>query len=323
MSSIVFTIAIPNFNHGRYLERCLQSAVTQNGEDIEILVADNCSNDDSWSIIRSFTDPRIRSWQHERNIGLYPNWNFLLNQARGKYFKLLQSDDWLEPDFATKLHDRLKDFNNTNVSALLLGYRINDERPKPKYSIANPILPQAPDIPEIFVPGECFGAAYRSLSYSMPTLNLLNTSLARRVGGYLPEDAMRADSIIFSRILAAEPFWSVVAVNAALAVTSIHLANDRWRYARFEAFRDETVFLNEIQSLALSKDERRMLSQKISRAAAQTLLSLPLDLIRRKKVSESVQNGKYLLGWEFARRAFLAAPTEVAKLLFGKVARKS
>jgi len=282
---LLLSIAIPNFNYERYLFRCLASAVKQEGDDIEILVADNCSTDDSWRVIEAIEDRRIRVWRHSRNIGLYPNWNFLLRQARGRYFKLLQSDDWLEPDFIRSVRRLIASVSDENIIALLLGYRISYERDPTDLHMSDSDIPST-TLPSIFSPGSDFDAALRSLNYSMPTLNVINTELARRLGGYKPETSMRADSILFAGLLGLKPSWLVVSCDTVVAVTRVHRANDRGKYSRFSAFFDEILILNAMSSMARDTSDCQKLQLLKSRAAGQALISLPIDLARRKNLAE-------------------------------------
>jgi glycosyltransferase involved in cell wall biosynthesis len=311
----LISIAVPNFNYAKYLPRCIQSVMDQVGDDIEVLIADNCSTDASWSIIREFKDQRLRVWRHKENIGLFPNWNFLLQQARGRFFKLLPSDDWLEPDFAIRLRECLGDLPASSIAAILFGHRMCDERARTlQGQLSEPQLPSAHNIPPVFSPGENFAAVFESLAYAMPTFNALATNLALRVGGYRPEDAMRSDGILFSRVLAAEPSWSVVSCNASVAVARIHAANDRWKYSRFAAFRDELIFLCELKGLTHDGRDRRILGQSISLASAQALISLPLDLIRRRSFRGSAKDTLWLLRSGLSSRAVAAAPKEAYKI---------
>lgn len=311
----LISIAIPNFNYGRYLHRCLGSAVAQEGDDIEILVADNCSSDDSWQVIKSFGDSRIRTWRHSKNIGLFPNWNYLLRQASGKYFKLLPSDDWLEPNFAEETRRLLADMPETRVIAVLLGYRVSDESSFSPQRVSSPHIPSASGIPGVFSPKENFDAALRSLGYAMPTQNLLNTELAQRVGGYLPEDSMRADGIIFSRLLTTEPSWRIVSCDFPVAVTRVHQTNDRYNYSRFSPYRDEIVFLRELSSLTKAESERRHLQELISCAAGQALVSLLIDLVRRKNSQEFGANFKTLVDMRLFFQACVVVPRETFGIL--------
>lgn len=94
------TIAIPTYNRAdRYLKQAVQSACDQTYPNLEILVADNCSVDDTASLVRSFKDPRILYHRHEQNIGSNNNFNFCVDNARGVYFLLLHDDDLIDADF--------------------------------------------------------------------------------------------------------------------------------------------------------------------------------------------------------------------------------
>ena len=94
------TIAIPTYNRAdSYLLQALESAVNQTYQDIEIIIADNCSTDNTEAVVKGLSDPRIRYFRHVENIGANNNFNFCLEQARGDYFLLLQDDDLINRDF--------------------------------------------------------------------------------------------------------------------------------------------------------------------------------------------------------------------------------
>lgn len=98
--SPLVTIAIPTYNRaGTYLSECLVSASVQTYRNLEIIVSDNCSSDQTPAYVAGFKDARIRYFRHERNIGANNNFNFCLSKATGEYFLLLQDDDMIDPDF--------------------------------------------------------------------------------------------------------------------------------------------------------------------------------------------------------------------------------
>jgi glycosyltransferase involved in cell wall biosynthesis len=92
------TIAIPVYNKGRFLAETIASAVAQTYTDVELLILDNCSTDDSWAIIESFTDPRIRKIRWPENIGRTANFNCAFELAEGEFVKILDADDLLKPE---------------------------------------------------------------------------------------------------------------------------------------------------------------------------------------------------------------------------------
>jgi glycosyltransferase involved in cell wall biosynthesis len=94
------TIAIPTYNRADYyLQQSLASALSQSYQNIEIIVSDNCSTDNTQAFVRSFSDPRLRYFRHDKNIGANNNFNYCLGQARGDYFVLLHDDDLIDEDF--------------------------------------------------------------------------------------------------------------------------------------------------------------------------------------------------------------------------------
>lgn len=94
------SIGIPTYNRANsYLPQVLKCAVEQSYGNIEIIVSDNCSTDNTEEIVKGFNDTRIRYFKHEKNIGPNNNFNFALKQARGAYFLLLHDDDLIDPDF--------------------------------------------------------------------------------------------------------------------------------------------------------------------------------------------------------------------------------
>jgi glycosyltransferase involved in cell wall biosynthesis len=94
------TIGIPTFNRAdQYLKEAIESAVKQTYPNLEIIVSDNCSSDDTGQIVESFNNSRIRYHRHDKNIGGNANFNFCLKQAKGAFFLLLHDDDLIDNDF--------------------------------------------------------------------------------------------------------------------------------------------------------------------------------------------------------------------------------
>ena len=94
------TIGIPTYNRAdKFLKDAFKSALSQTYPNLEILVSDNCSTDNTEALINQLSDSRVRYYRHETNIGAANNFNFCVDQAKGDYFLLLHSDDLIDPDF--------------------------------------------------------------------------------------------------------------------------------------------------------------------------------------------------------------------------------
>ena len=86
------TIGIPTYNRADgYLRETLESALAQSYPNLEILVADNCSTDNTKLVVESYKDKRVRYFRHETGLIPNDNFNFCLSQARGYYFLLLHN----------------------------------------------------------------------------------------------------------------------------------------------------------------------------------------------------------------------------------------
>lgn len=94
------TIAIPTYNRAaRFLKYALKSAVAQTYENVQILVSDNSSTDNTEELVSEIADSRVEYVKHRENIGANNNWNYCLQQARGRYFHLLHDDDLIDSRF--------------------------------------------------------------------------------------------------------------------------------------------------------------------------------------------------------------------------------
>lgn len=106
------TIGIPTYNRPQGLKFTIQNALGQKYSNLEILVSDNCSSQQQEieSIIALFArDPRLKYFRQSQNIGPINNFEFLLNQAKGKYFILTpDDDDYSDPDFIRSGVDALE-----------------------------------------------------------------------------------------------------------------------------------------------------------------------------------------------------------------------
>lgn len=116
------SIGIPTYNRANsYLKHALRSAINQTYKNIEIIVSDNCSPDNTESVVREFNDPRIRYYRQKENIGSLNNSNFCLEQSQGIYFLMLFDDDLVDNDFISTCMDAIK--YNSEPGVILTGAR--------------------------------------------------------------------------------------------------------------------------------------------------------------------------------------------------------
>lgn len=127
MSSPCVSILIPVYNRKKFIAECIQSALGQTFTDIEVVLVDNASDDGTWEICQQFAvvDPRVRVFRNAENIGPVRNWMRCGLLARGKYSKILFSDDLLELDCIARM---IEPMQNPEIGFVFCAARIGQFR---------------------------------------------------------------------------------------------------------------------------------------------------------------------------------------------------
>lgn len=119
-SAPFLTIAIPHYNWRRHLEVVLASLFEQDEADFEIVVSDNCSEDDSRAVIPGVLERsgrRFRYYTQASNLGYDGNVRFCLAASTGRYVLLLGNDDTLNgPDVVRRLRAALTELRFPDVA---------------------------------------------------------------------------------------------------------------------------------------------------------------------------------------------------------------
>ncbi|MCH8519519.1 MAG: glycosyltransferase [Nanoarchaeota archaeon] len=87
------SVVMPNYNGSKYLKEAISSILEQSFADFELIIVDDCSSDDSLSVIDSFSDSRIKVFRNEKNLGVSGTLNHGLSHATGEYIARMDSDD--------------------------------------------------------------------------------------------------------------------------------------------------------------------------------------------------------------------------------------
>jgi succinoglycan biosynthesis protein ExoO len=99
----VVSVIIPAYNTAAYISRAIESALKQTLSDLEVVVVDDCSTDETVAVVQSFIDDRLILLQNPQNLGAGGARNRALQAARGKWIAVLDSDDWYAPERLEKL----------------------------------------------------------------------------------------------------------------------------------------------------------------------------------------------------------------------------
>ncbi|MEI8672067.1 glycosyltransferase family 2 protein [Vibrio sp. SA48] len=95
------TICIPTYNAASYIKETLSSIRKQTYSNIEIIIGDNASNDNTEQIVRAYIDAHklgISYYKNDENLGYSGNCNKLINMANGEFVAIYHSDDVYNPN---------------------------------------------------------------------------------------------------------------------------------------------------------------------------------------------------------------------------------
>ncbi|QWU98701.1 glycosyltransferase family 2 protein [Francisella salimarina] len=124
MFSLV-SIIIPIYNTQNYLPRCLESIINQSYKNLEIILVNDGSTDNSLEICESYAKKDSRmSIMNKENGGSSSARNLGLDICRGDYISFIDSDDWVEEDFIEALLEGIK---KENVGISIIGHKKIDK----------------------------------------------------------------------------------------------------------------------------------------------------------------------------------------------------
>ncbi len=136
------TIGIPTFNRAKFLKRALKSVSMQTYNNLEIVVSDNNSSDNTKEVVKEFMekDNRIKYFRNERNLGMLGNWRKILyERTNGEYLMILCDDDYLiDKYFVEKMVNLIN--RHQNVVLAHANYKIlyEFEKNRSEYVVEKP-----------------------------------------------------------------------------------------------------------------------------------------------------------------------------------------
>lgn len=118
------SIIMPNYNGAAYLDKTIQSVLSQTYTNWELIFVDDCSTDNSLEIVKTFQDERIRVFKNKSNSGAAASRNYALREAKGKWIAFLDSDDIWEIE---KLAKQIAFMVNNSYSFSFTDYIVIDK----------------------------------------------------------------------------------------------------------------------------------------------------------------------------------------------------
>jgi glycosyltransferase involved in cell wall biosynthesis len=122
------SIGMPVFNSAKTLHRSLESLLAQDYPNLEIIISDNCSTDETAQICKTYSqkDNRIKLNINAINQGLTKNFEIVAQKASGQYFFWAAGDDYWEPEFTATLVQELEANPNAGVALCAIGRQYPD-----------------------------------------------------------------------------------------------------------------------------------------------------------------------------------------------------
>jgi glycosyltransferase involved in cell wall biosynthesis len=119
------SIVVPTFNRSWGLKEAIRSVLAQSYSNFELIIVDDCSNDDTAQIAGQYeADPRVRYYRNDTRLGMVGNWGKGLSLVEGEYFSFLMDDDQLRPDF---LKSRVQEFiQDSTLGVVFSNYEKQD-----------------------------------------------------------------------------------------------------------------------------------------------------------------------------------------------------
>ena len=102
------SIVVTSFNYGRYIERCIESCLTQTlaRDEFEVIVVDDASTDDTRDILEPYRRSQdIMLLQRSQNMGVADSANMGIRYASGEFVVRVDADDYVQPQFAERLRE--------------------------------------------------------------------------------------------------------------------------------------------------------------------------------------------------------------------------
>lgn len=240
------SVCVPVYNGARYLRECLESILSQSYQDLEVLIVDDGSTDDSLAISSEYSkrDPRVRLLRNSKNLGLVGNWNHSVRLAQGEWIKFLFQDDLLAAGCITQM--LAVDRGATDLIVARRSLAFAEDTPDNIKAIYNEYLTQN-DLARHFPRcAEVSAEQFRALMIDLPDRNCIGEPSAvivrkrafERYGYFNPELVSLCDWEYFARVAANT---GLCYIDESLATFRVHKYSQSSELRQFDNFRANTL----------------------------------------------------------------------------------
>jgi len=123
----MINVIIPVYNAEKTIEKCVESIEANTYKDVEIILVEDCSKDESWKVCKELAEKyaNIKCIRNERNRGVSYTRNQGLKAASGEYIMFVDSDDWVDENYFSEF---IQVFEGKKNSLMVCGYVNHDEK---------------------------------------------------------------------------------------------------------------------------------------------------------------------------------------------------
>lgn len=119
---------VPCYRLAHLLPECINSILSQTYRDLEVLIMDDASPDNTAEVAKAFSDPRVRYIRNDPNLGHLRNYNKGIDMSRGKYIWLISADDYLRKPYVLEKYVEALEANPSAGYAFCPGYGVLNGR---------------------------------------------------------------------------------------------------------------------------------------------------------------------------------------------------
>lgn len=238
MNEMLVSVIIPAYNTEKYIARCLDSVCEQTYKNLEIIVVNDGSKDNTSAIIASYAelDKRIIFVNMIENIGNGKGRNLAIKKAKGEYLCFVDSDDFITPDMIQCLVDKVRCTSYPEV--VIYGHQEVQEKDDKLKILGEPILPRLSGKESTEQLRTCFFFGYKGIGlqpwiYFVKRQYVLDNEIFFDESGHSFEDVVFATKLIFSmnRIeQVAQPFYSYIIRKGSIMSSRSKKRIESWIY---------------------------------------------------------------------------------------------
>ena len=128
IANILLSFCIPVYNREHRIKKIIEQITSFNSDEIEIVISDNASQDNTKEMVSKFKDPRIKYYRNKNNVGMDANFILVIKRATGKFIFLLMDEDKVKLETIPWILSEIR--KNENLSQLCGS--IGDKKPRYK-----------------------------------------------------------------------------------------------------------------------------------------------------------------------------------------------